>query len=77
MYLVYFVLFKLIGTQGSVRELLWVGILGMPNTNSSQIGLTTTVEQQNMVIEYLRSGHSDPIIQNCVQEQYYIYNLKA
>lgn len=35
------------------------------------IGVATTVEQQNMVIEYLGNAHSDPIIQNRVQEQYY------
>ena len=39
----------------------------------ANVGVTTTVEQQNMVIEYLRNAHSDPIIQNHGQEQYYIY----
>ena len=30
--------FLLFGTQGSVRELLWVGILGMPDTSSPLLG---------------------------------------
>ena len=29
-----------------------------------------------MVIEYLRNAHSDPIRQNSVQEQYYMYRAK-
>jgi len=40
------------------------------------IGVATTVEQQNMIIEYLGNAHSDPIIQNGVQEQYYMYRAK-
>jgi len=32
------------------------------------IGVATTVKQQNIVIEYLGNGHSDPIIQNHVQK---------
>jgi len=42
----------------------------------TNIGVTTTVEQQNMVIEYLRNAHSDSIIQNRVQEQYYMFRAK-
>ena len=40
------------------------------------IGVATTFEQQNIVIGYLRNAHSDHIIQNRVQEQYYMYRAK-
>ena len=52
--------------QRQVLALHWTAYFLTP----ANIGVTTTVEQQNMVIEYLINAHSDPIMQNRVQEQY-------
>ena len=46
--------------EHQVLALHWTAYFLTP----ANIGATTTVEQQNMVIEYLWNAHTDPAIQN-------------
>ena len=55
-----------------VLALHWIAYFLTPGN----IGVATTVEQQNMVIKYLGNARTDPMIQNRVQEQHYMYRAK-